>query len=162
MRRPYSPPERIAGQPWGTPADVFSLGVIAFELLTGRRPSGLGAEMGPLTGAALGEREGDVRAVLARAMHADPGGAILDRTGLLRGVVGGGGCRRGAGVLAPRSIPPPVKPSAEAELRVVAPAPVSVDVESPLAAGAPVAQSVDDSVGGNDAGMPGASLSHRG
>ena len=93
VRRPYSPPERIAGQPWSTPADVFSLGVIAFELLTGRRPSGLGAEMGPLTGASLGEREDEVRAVLARAMHADPACAIRDCTSLLRGVVGGGGCR---------------------------------------------------------------------
>ena len=40
VRRPYSPPERIAGQPWDTPADVFSLAAIAFELLTGRRPAG--------------------------------------------------------------------------------------------------------------------------
>ena len=42
VRRPYSAPERIAGGDWGTPADVFSLGAIAFELLTGRRPSGPG------------------------------------------------------------------------------------------------------------------------
>ena len=159
VRRPYSPPERIAGQPWGTPADVFSLGVIAFELLTGRRPSGLGAEMGPLTGAALGEREGDVRAVLARAMHADPGGAIRDRTGLLRGVVGGGGCRRDAGVSGASLHPASGQAVGRAGVASGrAPAPLSVDVESPLAAGAPVAQSVDDSVGGNDAGMPGASL----
>ena len=72
VRRPYSPPERIAGEAWGTPADVFSLGVIAFELLTGRRPSGLGDDMGPLTGATLGDRADKVRAVLARAMLASP------------------------------------------------------------------------------------------
>ena len=72
VRRPYSPPERIAGEAWSTPADVFSLGVIAFELLTGRRPSGLGGDMGPLTGATLGDRADEVRAVLARAMHASP------------------------------------------------------------------------------------------
>ena len=42
VRRPYSAPERIAGAEWSTPADVFSLGAIAFELLTGRRPSGTG------------------------------------------------------------------------------------------------------------------------
>jgi len=72
VRRPYSPPERIAGEKWGTQADVFSLAAIAFELLTGRRPSGLGEQMGALTGASLGNQEDDVRAVLARAMHEQP------------------------------------------------------------------------------------------
>ena len=42
VRRPYSPPERIAGTPWNATADVFSLAAITFELLTGRRPAGLG------------------------------------------------------------------------------------------------------------------------
>ena len=46
VRRPYSAPERIAGAAWSTPADVFSLGAIAFELLTGRRPSGTGRSSG--------------------------------------------------------------------------------------------------------------------
>jgi hypothetical protein len=68
VRRPYSPPERIAGGAWSTPADVFSLAAIAFELLTGRRPSGTGDQIGALTGphAEL------LHAVLARAMHEDP------------------------------------------------------------------------------------------
>jgi hypothetical protein len=35
VRRPYSAQKRIAGGDWSTPADVFSLGAIAFELLTG-------------------------------------------------------------------------------------------------------------------------------
>ena len=72
VRRPYSAPERVAGDDWGTPADVFSLGVIAFELLTGRRPAGTGAEIGPLTGAVMGSGTDAVQAVLARAMHDDP------------------------------------------------------------------------------------------
>lgn len=66
VRRPYSPPERIAGEAWGTPADVFSLAAIAFELLTGRRPSGTGDQIGALGGAAR------THAVLARAMREDP------------------------------------------------------------------------------------------
>lgn len=66
VRRPYSPPERIAGEAWGTPADVFSLAAIAFELLTGRRPSGTGDRIGTIAGA------GRTHAVLARAMDEDP------------------------------------------------------------------------------------------
>jgi hypothetical protein len=66
VRRPYSPPERIAGEAWETPADVFSLAAIAFELLTGRRPSGTGDQIGAIAGA------GRTHAVLARAMHEDP------------------------------------------------------------------------------------------
>ncbi len=66
VRRPYSPPERIAGEAWGTPADVFSLAAIAFELLTGRRPSGTGEQIGAIGGAAR------THAVLARAMREDP------------------------------------------------------------------------------------------
>ena len=39
-RRPYAAPERVAAHPWGLAADIYSLGVIAHELLAGRRPSG--------------------------------------------------------------------------------------------------------------------------
>lgn len=73
VRRPYSAPERIAGESWGTPADVFSLAAITFELLTGRRPAGPGDQMGPLTGALIDTNLDAVRAVLARAMQEDPG-----------------------------------------------------------------------------------------
>ena len=37
-RRPYSAPERQERRAWGTPADVFSLAAVGFEMLTGRRP----------------------------------------------------------------------------------------------------------------------------
>jgi serine/threonine-protein kinase len=72
VRRPYSAPERIEGRPWGTPADVFSLGAIAYELLTGRRPSGTGAEIGTLAGANVGSHAEQVLAVLAMAMDPNP------------------------------------------------------------------------------------------
>ncbi len=34
----YASPEQIRGEPIGTPSDVYSLGVVAFELLAGERP----------------------------------------------------------------------------------------------------------------------------
>jgi hypothetical protein len=69
IRRPYSAPERIAGGAWGTPADVFALAAITFELLTARRPAGTGARIGALPEEA---RAGALHGVLARAMDDDP------------------------------------------------------------------------------------------
>jgi len=72
VRRPYSPPERIAGADWGTTADVFSLAAITYELLTARRPSGLGREIGTLTAGTPNAFMDSLHAVLARAMDPDP------------------------------------------------------------------------------------------
>ena len=134
VRRPYSPPERIAGRPWDTSADVFSLGVIAFELLTGRRPSGLGDEIGPLTGASLGGRADEVRAVLARAMHEDP--AKRHETALAFS----GALANAAGVPEPALDPAipamgvSARPSADPELRIATTEPIDVLTELPLKA----------------------------
>lgn len=70
-RRPYSAPECDGSGNWGGPADIFSLGAIAYELLTGRRLTGLGqpdVEIPGLT-PALNAR---VSEALARALDADP------------------------------------------------------------------------------------------
>ena len=72
VRRPYSPPERIAGEGWSTPADVFSLAAVTYELLTGRRPAGLGGEIGLLTPGGADAAAAGVHAVLARAMDEEP------------------------------------------------------------------------------------------
>ena len=68
VRRPYSAPERVAGRLWNTTADVFSLGVIAYEMLTARRPAGTGAQIEPLTG----PNADAIHTVLAQAMDDDP------------------------------------------------------------------------------------------
>jgi serine/threonine protein kinase len=72
VRRPYSPPERIAGAAWTTTADVFSLAAITYELLTARRPAGLGHEIGPLTAGTPNAWMDTLHAVLARAMDPEP------------------------------------------------------------------------------------------
>ena len=71
VRRPYSAPERVEGREWSTPADVFSLAAIAYELLTGRRPAGTGAEIGPLTEFS-GAFSDAIHGALAQAMDDDP------------------------------------------------------------------------------------------
>lgn len=73
VRRPYSAPERIAGSPWGTPADVFALAAVTFELLTGRRAAGTGDQAAAMLGDVKGDVDGDALArVLATALNEDP------------------------------------------------------------------------------------------
>ncbi|MFN7963689.1 MAG: TonB family protein [Thermoanaerobaculia bacterium] len=50
---PYLSPEALAGQPVSKTDDVYSLGAILFELLTGRRPAGGGAVLGQIDSSAL-------------------------------------------------------------------------------------------------------------
>ncbi len=71
VRRPYSAPERIEAGEWGTPADVFALAAITFELLTARRPAGTGDKIGALNDTA-GPYASLLHGVLARAMDQDP------------------------------------------------------------------------------------------
>lgn len=72
VRRPYAAPERVAGAAWDARADVFSLGAIAHELLTGRRPVGPGEQGGGFAAGTGTARTRRLRHVLAAAMAADP------------------------------------------------------------------------------------------
>ena len=121
VRRPYSAPERIDGRGWGVAADLFSLAVVAYELLTGRRPSGLGAEIGALTGAPIQAHADKIFAVLARAMDADPGRRFASALAFASALEG---AARGEGI----AVPPPAAATAVPPLAPVA-APVQVPEE---------------------------------
>ena len=72
VRRPYTAPERIAGNDWDDRADVFSLAAIVYEVLSGRRTSGAGARaVDGLQGIAGADLEA-VKQVFARALAENP------------------------------------------------------------------------------------------
>lgn len=71
-RRPYSAPERIAGDRWDRRADVYGLAAIAFELLTGRRVGATGELPPDPVRNAPAQIDPEVRTVVARALATDP------------------------------------------------------------------------------------------
>jgi hypothetical protein len=72
IRRPYAAPERTNGEPWDIRADVYSLGAIAHELLTRRRPAGSGEQDGALTPGTTPEQRVQIRRVLSAVLAERP------------------------------------------------------------------------------------------
>jgi hypothetical protein len=91
LTRDYASPEQIRGEPLGTASDVYSLAVVAYELLTGARPYRLKRESAaeleeaiasvdpPLASAATTDPalrkqlSGDLDAILQQALRKEPG-----------------------------------------------------------------------------------------
>jgi hypothetical protein len=71
LRRPYVAPERATGT-WDARADVFSLGAIAHELLTGRRPAPSGEQDGVFAKEMPPEHRVQLRKVLTTALADQP------------------------------------------------------------------------------------------
>lgn len=77
----YASPEQVRGEPVSTLSDVYSLGVVLYELLTGRSPYGDAVETPPALARAVCESDARAPSTTGRA-----GGEPLPvRPGLLRG-----------------------------------------------------------------------------
>ncbi len=80
----YASPEQIRGDPVGTTSDIYSLGVLLYELLTGKRPyevrstdvsemeRAICEEDPAAPGAVLAELKGDLENIILTAMRKEP------------------------------------------------------------------------------------------
>ena len=142
-RRPYSAPERGSG-PWDIRADIYSLGVLAHELLTKRRPGGANEQDGSLVTGTTPEARVQIRRVLAAALADRPDErfatptAFIDALGAIARGEPLGALPAGASAVdersAPAAHPAPAKKAAPAPpplLAMAEAAPAAQDVERP-------------------------------
>jgi eukaryotic-like serine/threonine-protein kinase len=147
----YMAPEQLDGRPAGPPADIYALGAVAFEALSGRkaRPGRtpmevahkVSSEPPPDLRDAWPRAPAAAADVLRRAMARDPDDRQLSATLLARdleqALASTGHAGAGAAVRRPPS-PPPARPSASAAptRRTLSPALVSAALALLLAVGA--------------------------
>jgi serine/threonine protein kinase len=87
MTPEYASPEQVRGQPVTTSSDVYSLGVVLYELLTGSRPYAVPSDslegivrvvcdtepgLPSATGTSASELRGDLDTILLKALRKDP------------------------------------------------------------------------------------------
>ncbi|HKI01661.1 MAG TPA: protein kinase [Thermoanaerobaculia bacterium] len=80
MTLSYASPEQVRGEAAGVPSDVYSLGVVLYELLTGRRPYRLleaGTASLEVLARAIREQEPDRPSVHCRELHGDLDAILL-------------------------------------------------------------------------------------
>jgi serine/threonine-protein kinase len=113
-RRPYSAPERASGSAWDRRADVYSLGVIAHEMLSGHRPVGIDADVEGVAEELPPPQRAAVRKALTKAMADAPGdrfGTATEFSGALTAALKPGGAvapaPKGPAVEAPAPTSPP-------------------------------------------------------
>lgn len=120
VRRPYAAPELIAGRRWGPEADRFAVAAIAYELLTGSRPTGTGEELlvrlRDIDGGRIEDRAG-LQQAFRNALAADP----EIRPAAAAGFVTAFGNAFGPAA-AGEPLPVPAKDAAAAAARAVEPA----------------------------------------
>lgn len=93
IRRPYAAPERVTGSAWDRRADVYALGVIAHEVLTGRRSAGPADLEGALAAELTTDAQGALRGVLSAALAERPEDRFDSATAMVEALAAAAGAR---------------------------------------------------------------------
>jgi eukaryotic-like serine/threonine-protein kinase len=135
VRRPYTAPERAAGGPWDRRADIFSLAVLIYEMLSGKRVTATGDQAAEELAEVAGADAQALRRVFARALADEPAKRFDSALGFaeaLKDAVAMAGAPAVSRSSAVESAAPPVRSMRTPARRE--PVREPVDVELPLSA----------------------------
>ena len=142
VRRPFTPPEQIAGAPWDRRADVFGLAALMHELLSGRRAAGAGAHAAEALTDVHGADLAALRSVFARGLAEDPAARFETALGFAEALSGAfPDSSKQPAVAAPIQTPAAVAPAAVRDAAVAASPPAvavsPLPIDKPAAAAPP-------------------------